>query len=243
MPRAAMKHPYPQNLACEIMGREDPADTLPPDFEERIEYVLENLMDQRESFILVLRYLHRLSYREIGNYYGLTSQQSRQIVDRALRRLRHLLRFRYLKDGIAQAHPLPSSRESCPPLGMAIHDAAQPDIGDTLRKYKRRRVNALETTHLYSFLAACSGNWRNTIHVNSKRKESSGHLLAFDRDGKPVLMAVDQFQKLSGEQVDPTECLGRLTEPAFKDLFAQFLLWQAESPQEQALESLCNRKG
>lgn len=159
MPRAAMKHPYPQNLACEIMCREDLADTLPLDFEECIEYVLENLMDQRKSFILVLRYLHRLSYREIGNYYGLTSQQSRQIVDRALRRLRHPLRFRYLKDGIAQAHPLPSSRESCPPLGMAIHDAAQPDIGDTLRKYKRRRVNALETTHLYSFLAACSGNW------------------------------------------------------------------------------------
>lgn len=101
----------------------------------------------------------------------------------------------------------------------------------------------METTHLYSFLAACSGNWRNTIHVNSQRKESSGHLLAFDRDGKPILVAVDQFQKLSGEQVDPTECLGQLTEPALKDLFAQFLIWQTASPQEQALESLSNRKG
>ena len=126
---------------------------------------------------------------------------------------------------------------------MAVHDAAQPDIGDTLKKYKRRRIKALETTHLYSFLAACSGNWRNTIHVNSQRKESSGHLLAFDRDGKPILVAVDQFQKLSGEQVDPTECLGQLTEPALKDLFAQFLIWQTASPQEQALESLSNRKG
>lgn len=240
---AAMKYPYPQNLVREIMCRDDPADTLPPNFEERIEYVLENLMDQRESFILVLRYLHRLPYREIGNYYGLTSQQSRQIVNRALRRLRHPLRFGYLKDGTAHAHPLLSRRENCPPLGMAMHDAAQPDIGDTLKKYKRRRIKALETTHLYSFLAACSGNWRNTIHVNSQRKESSGHLLAFDRDGKPVLVAVDQFQKLSGEQVDPTECLGRLTEPALKDLFAQFLIWQTASPQEQALESLSNRKG
>ena len=101
----------------------------------------------------------------------------------------------------------------------------------------------METTHLYSFLTACSGNWRNTIHVNGKCKESSGHLLALDRDGKPVLMAMDQFHKHSGEQVDPTECLGRLSEPAFKDLFAQFLLWQAASPQEQALESLCNGKG
>lgn len=240
---AAMKHPYPQNLVREIICGDDPADTLPPNYEERIEYVLENLMDQRESFILVLRHLHRLSYREIGNYYGLTPQQSRQIVDRALRRLRHPLRFRYLKCSTAQMHSLPLSRENCPPLGMAVHDVEQPDIGDTLKKYKRRRIKALETTHLYSFLTACSGNWRNTIHVNGKCKESSGHLLAFDRDGKPVLMAVDQFHKLSGEQVDPTECLGRLSEPAFKDLFAQFLLWQAASPQEQALESLCNGKG
>lgn len=42
---AAMKHPYPQNLVCEIMCVDDPADTLSPNFEERIEYVLENLMD------------------------------------------------------------------------------------------------------------------------------------------------------------------------------------------------------
>lgn len=139
MSRAAMKLPYPQNLVCDVMGGSVPADALPPDLEASVGYVLENLMDQCEAFMLVLRYMHGLTCREIGEYYGLSSQQCRQVIDRALRRIRHPLRFKCLKDGIAQTHPLPPRRENSPPLGMAPHGMTLPDIRDTFKKYKRYR--------------------------------------------------------------------------------------------------------
>ena len=44
------------------------------------------------------------------------------------------------------------------------------------------------TKQLYLFLAACGGNWRNTIHIACREeRDSPGYLLAADRDGQPVL--------------------------------------------------------
>ncbi len=95
----------------------------------------------------------------------------------------------------------------------------------------------------YAFLVACRGSWRNSFYIKSQQAEHPSHLLAFDRDGLPVLMAVDQLQQISGEQIDPAECIGRLTEADFKCLFAQYLLWKAPSQQEESLEALCANKG
>ena len=77
----------------------------------------------------------------------------------------------------------------------------------------------------YLFLAACGGNWRNTVCV-SCQEDSPGYLMAADRDGRPIIMAVVQFQQPSGEQIDPAECRGQLTQSAFQDIYAQYLLWQ-----------------
>ncbi len=95
----------------------------------------------------------------------------------------------------------------------------------------------------YAFLVACRGSWRNSLYIESQQAKHPGHLLAFDRDGLPVLMAVDQFQQSSREQIDPAECIGRLTETDFKCLFAQYLLWKAPSQQEGSPEVLCANKG
>ena len=83
----------------------------------------------------------------------------------------------------------------------------------------------------YAFLVACRGSWRNSFYIKSQQAEHPSHLLAFDRDGLPVLMAVDQLQQISGEQIDPA-CL-----------FAQYLLLKAPSQQEESLEALCANKG
>ena len=47
----------------------------------------------------------------------------------------------------------------------------------------------------YAFLVACRGSWRNSFYIKSQQAEHPGHLLAFDRDGLPVFMAVDQLQQ------------------------------------------------
>lgn len=82
--------------------------------------------------------------------------------------------------------------------------------------------------HLYLFLSACGGNWRNTLYISRQknRPNSSGFLLASDWDGKPVIMAVEPLQRYTGEQIEPGECHGQLTESAFKDIYAKYLLWQ-----------------
>lgn len=79
-----------------------------------------------------------------------------------------------------------------------------------------------ECQHLYLFLAACRGNWRNSVYIST---DGPGYLLSADRDGRPILIAAEAFQRLTCEIIDPGECCGRLTADAFKALYAQYLLW------------------
>lgn len=103
---------------------------------------------------------------------------------------------------------------------------------------------AATSQYLYKFMSACSGNWRNTVYVTANgQQEHPGYLLAADRDGQPVVMAVEKFQQLTGERIDPTECCGKLTEAGFEALFRQYLLWHIASQSEHPLEVLCQNGG
>jgi hypothetical protein len=85
------------------------------------------------------------------------------------------------------------------------------------------------TQKLYHFLTACGGNWRNTIYITCTscpgNKTCADHLLAIDSEGKPVLMEIGRFCRLSGENIDPSECRGQLARQAFEDIFRNYLLW------------------
>lgn len=98
-----------------------------------------------------------------------------------------------------------------------------------------------ETHKFYSFLSACSGNWRNTVFIAAKGHP--GYLLSADRDGQPIVMAVEQFQQLTGEQIDPSECCGQLTEAGFSALYAQYLLWRLPLAEEDPLKYLSRPAG
>lgn len=87
-----------------------------------------------------------------------------------------------------------------------------------------------DSQQLYRFLTAASGSWRNTIYIHSQQENYPEQLLAFNRDGTPIIMAADKLQQISGDEIDPSECCGQLTEASFKNLFAQYLLWQTSSP-------------
>lgn len=89
--------------------------------------------------------------------------------------------------------------------------------------------------HLYQFLTACAGSWRNSVQIST---DGPSYLLSADRDGRPIVMAVEQFQQLTGESIDPAECCGRLTEDAFKWLYAQYLLWRLPSADADPLPTL-----
>ena len=95
-----------------------------------------------------------------------------------------------------------------------------------------------ECHQLYLLLSACQGNWRNSVHIST---DTPGYLLSEDRDDQPIVMAVEQFQQLTGEQLDPTECCGQLTEASFESLYAQYLLWRLPAAEEHPLRRLCEK--
>jgi len=64
--------PFPRNLVCDVLGREVAPEEMPSDIDKSIKHVLEQSMSERDAFILILRYLHNLSLREIAAYYGLS---------------------------------------------------------------------------------------------------------------------------------------------------------------------------
>ncbi len=98
------------------------------------------------------------------------------------------------------------------------------------------------TKQLYLFLTARSGNRRNTIHISCQGDmDSSGYLLAADRDGQPVILPVQRFYELTGEQIDPAECCGQLTKAGFESLYAQYLLWRLPAAEEHPLRRLCEK--
>ena len=90
------------------------------------------------------------------------------------------------------------------------------------------------TKQLYLFLVACSGNWRNSIYIKcQEEKDAPGYLLAADRDGQPVILAVQQFYRLTGTWIDLAEFCGKLTEAGFVSLCAPYLLWRWSSAEER----------
>lgn len=91
---------------------------------------------------------------------------------------------------------------------------------------------------LYLFLSACAGNWHNAVYIAVAETEHPGYLLSADRDGRPIVMAVEQFQKFTGETIDPVECCGQLTEESFRALYAQYLLWHIPSADADSLAVL-----
>lgn len=84
----------------------------------------------------------------------------------------------------------------------------------------------------YRFLSACQGNWRNSVYIVT---DGPSYLLSADCDGRLILMAVEAFQRLTDEIMDPAECCGQLTDEGFRVLYAQYLLWRMPSAEDDPL--------
>ena len=103
--QAINKLPWPENLLRCIFKDAD-YDTwknqIPPDFDESLKYVLEETLTERESYILYAFFRDRMKLRKIGERYRIKADRCAQIKEKAIRRIRHPSRFRYLKYGLAE---------------------------------------------------------------------------------------------------------------------------------------------
>ncbi|MBP1737667.1 MAG: hypothetical protein H6Q60_1548 [Oscillospiraceae bacterium] len=97
----------------------------------------------------------------------------------------------------------------------------------------------------YPFLRAAGGNWRNALFISCpdcpyRQQSCSGFLLAADADGKPLVMPVDAFWKMSGQQPARGECCGSLSRQAFEATFSLYLEWHTSTAEKCPLWQLCD---
>ena len=95
---------YPLNLIYAIFDDEadgiiENADTI-SDFNGSVEYVLHTL-SERERTVLKYRFVDLMTYEEVGKLYNITRERIRQVEAKALRKLRHPSRAKYLKCGVS----------------------------------------------------------------------------------------------------------------------------------------------
>ena len=100
--------------------------------------------------------------------------------------------------------------------------------------------------NLYGLLFNCKGNWRNAIYVpcgpcpHPCKVDRSGCLAAIRQDGSPLLVSIREFEKETGERIDPGECIGTLSKDACSALFSRYLTWEMSSAEQCPMEYLAS---
>lgn len=94
---------WPENLFREVLWNNDfNGPEMPADFLGSLEYILHSTMTEREALVLRCRYQNEETYGMIGLRVGVQQERIRQILNKAIRKLRHPARSKYLKYGVAK---------------------------------------------------------------------------------------------------------------------------------------------
>ena len=93
------KKEYPKNLLSEVFVNGLPTD-LPDDVALVLEYIIQKTLTEREGRVLDMRYKRYMTMAAIGEECGLRAERIRQIEAKAVRKLRHPSRSRYILMGM-----------------------------------------------------------------------------------------------------------------------------------------------
>lgn len=93
------KKEYPQNLLSQVFVNGLPTE-LPDDVALVLEYIIQKTLTEREGRVLDMRYKRYMTMAAIGEEYGLRAERIRQIEAKAVRKLRHPSRSRYILMGM-----------------------------------------------------------------------------------------------------------------------------------------------
>lgn len=103
---SSIEYPYPINLLAAIKCI-DPSDMIEElsglglDRKRGIAAALATLTEQEETIVL-LRYKHHQTLEQVGSHYELSQESTQQIIDKALRKMRHPSRRVLLEKGIEE---------------------------------------------------------------------------------------------------------------------------------------------
>ena len=93
------KKEYPENLLSQVFVNGLPTD-LPDDVPLVLDYIIQKTLTEREGRVLDMRYKRYMTMAAIGEEYGLRAERIRQIEAKAVRKLRHPSRSRYILMGM-----------------------------------------------------------------------------------------------------------------------------------------------
>ena len=93
------KKEYPQNLLSQVFVNGLPTE-MPDDVALVLEYIIQKTLTEREGRVLDMRYKRYMTMADIGEEYGLRAERIRQIEAKAVRKLRHPSRSRYILMGM-----------------------------------------------------------------------------------------------------------------------------------------------
>lgn len=97
---------------------------------------------------------------------------------------------------------------------------------------------------LYSFMKAVRGNWHNAIYLSCRQSTCTQHenckdfLMTADADGHPILIPGDVMRSLSGEDIEPGDCLDTMEKRKFETLYSLYIEWHTVSPTDCPLLQL-----
>ena len=93
------KKEYPENLLSQVFVNGLSTD-LPDDVALVLEYIIQKTLTEREGRVLDMRYKRYMTMAAIGEEYGLRAERIRQIEAKAVRKLRHPSRSKYILMGM-----------------------------------------------------------------------------------------------------------------------------------------------
>lgn len=59
-----------------------------------------------------------------------------------------------------------------------------------------------------------------------------------DNTGRPRIISVTRFESITGQKVEPSDCVGTLRKSALQTAFQAWLLWFQDDPQQCCLRAL-----
>ena len=126
---------WPFNLLCRIFDQE--------------ELEIEETLTERETYILYSFYRDRMRMRDIGERYGIQAERCRQIREKAIRRIKHPSRAKYLVYGMAEV----ARRDMEPPKVIPIEKCDIVELDLSVRAFnclRRANITTIERLTQYS---------------------------------------------------------------------------------------------
>ena len=135
------QRPWPEVMFYAVFGEHGPESTTKPpkDFDLSLEFLMRNKLSEEDVMFLRERYEKGLSERAIAEQHNLTIGIARGKINKAIKRLRHPSRSKYLRYGLVEATKREVERGRVPAYEEGYQDGYQDCKDEFLMRDQNRK--------------------------------------------------------------------------------------------------------